>query len=571
MKKFTVIILTVTLFFVIAGNYVFAQQQYTSERYFRVKKYKASLGYEYIVITKYTGKDAVVNIPPTIQGLPVEVIGEEAFADTKNKLTVAPKYPITSVTIPDRVHIIGINAFYGNKLTSVTIPASVNTIKWGAFSNNQLTSITFSNGQLTTIEEYAFTRNQLTKVILPEGTPRFRFSKAFDSGTILTTEKKELANTYLASAKTFLADKDYDNAIANFKKAFELDPDNEEVIREWENMYLEPAKTYMANKDYSNALACYQKAFEIVPKNKLNFQQRLDTYLRTARACLADKDHYNAIKSYQKALEIAPDSFEAKNGYSSIYVQSAKTYLNNKDYDNAIANFKKALEIDSYNREAKMGWANIYLQPAKTYLANKDYTNAITNFQKALEADSNNTEARRGIEQAKKAIWDKRIADNRNKYPVPFEGIWKCVTRTAQFFPEEKRIVNETYYTTEQRSRQVPYRTSSTEYIHDGKGGGRTVSRDSTSYRTEYYTESVPRTRAVEKTVPAYSLPEIYMIYQFNGINYTSTSAEGETVKERKTGTFCYDGNNIELDDGTILKFANGVISDNSQHTFKKQ
>ena len=130
--------------------------------------------YEYtateVTITGYTGPGGAVTIPVEIDGKPVTAIGFGAF----------PADKLTSVTIPDSVITIGIQAFYGSgsydaqkeeylysgQLTSVTIPNSVITIGYGAFSGNQLTSVTIPNS-VTTIGGGAFSGNQLTSVTIP--------------------------------------------------------------------------------------------------------------------------------------------------------------------------------------------------------------------------------------------------------------------------------------------------------------------------------------------------------------------------------------------------------------------
>src|SRR5215471_8483754 len=69
-----------------------------------------------ITITGYTGTDANLVIPSTIDGLPVTSIGTGAFAGNS----------LTSVTIPNSVTNIGDFAFeYCLGLTNFTIPNSV--------------------------------------------------------------------------------------------------------------------------------------------------------------------------------------------------------------------------------------------------------------------------------------------------------------------------------------------------------------------------------------------------------------------------------------------------------------
>lgn len=101
-----------------------------------------------ITITKYTGPGGAVTIPDTIDGLPVQRIGLQAFFGCKS---------LTSVTIPDSVTTIDGSAFGGcESLTAVTIPNSVASIGNSAFQVcSSLTSLTIPNSVIS-IGESAF-------------------------------------------------------------------------------------------------------------------------------------------------------------------------------------------------------------------------------------------------------------------------------------------------------------------------------------------------------------------------------------------------------------------------------
>ena len=113
-----------------------------------------------VTITKYIGTDTDVDIPSKIDGKPVTSIGEYAFYNYND---------LISVTIPDSVTSIGDSAFiYCTGLTSVTMADSVTSIGNFAFGHCwSLTNISMSNS-LTSIGEYAFCECwSLTNIIIP--------------------------------------------------------------------------------------------------------------------------------------------------------------------------------------------------------------------------------------------------------------------------------------------------------------------------------------------------------------------------------------------------------------------
>jgi uncharacterized protein YjdB len=107
-------------------------------------------------ITGYEGSGGVVVIPSTIEGVPVEHIGEDAFCKYDEEWDTIPNN-ITSIVIPNTVTSIEDYAFYDcTSLKSITISNSVTSIGEGAFCEcSSLTSAAIPNS-VTSIGNYAF-------------------------------------------------------------------------------------------------------------------------------------------------------------------------------------------------------------------------------------------------------------------------------------------------------------------------------------------------------------------------------------------------------------------------------
>ena len=131
-------------------------------------------GSEYSVMG-YKGTSASVIIPSTYKGFPVTSIGDSAFYNCGN---------LVSITIPNSVTSIGADAFFKClSLTSIEIPASVTSIGDNAFKwCENLTSVTFAEGsKLTSIGTSAFYNcGKLESIAIPNGVTSIGASAFFD-------------------------------------------------------------------------------------------------------------------------------------------------------------------------------------------------------------------------------------------------------------------------------------------------------------------------------------------------------------------------------------------------------
>ena len=149
----------------------------------RLKSMLANKGF-----TDYDFDKKAIIIPSQIDGVDVEVIGENCFKGDSDE---GPFSGLSCVIIPDTVKRIeesaflyaaadkyilsnslveiGAHAFQGNDLTEIEIPNSVTTIGAYAFQSNDLTELKIPDS-VKSLGEMAFARNPLTNVVF-EGVP----------------------------------------------------------------------------------------------------------------------------------------------------------------------------------------------------------------------------------------------------------------------------------------------------------------------------------------------------------------------------------------------------------------
>ena len=124
-------------------------------------EFKLSDDGTFITLTRYNGNAKNLVIPETIQGMPVEVIGEYfAGYDGNNK--------IKSVVIPSSVKVIEPAAFIDcESLEKVTLPEGLLCLGANAFTETALTSITFPKS-LEYLAEAFYECDNLAEINIPD-------------------------------------------------------------------------------------------------------------------------------------------------------------------------------------------------------------------------------------------------------------------------------------------------------------------------------------------------------------------------------------------------------------------
>ncbi|GHU59519.1 hypothetical protein FACS1894133_6470 [Clostridia bacterium] len=157
---------------------------------------------------------------------------------------------------------------------------------------------------------------------------------------------------------------EYDEAIANYTKAIELNPD-------YAMAYNSRGFAYRNLGEYDKAIADYTKAIELKPDYARAYFNRGYAF--------DDKGEYDkAIADYTKAIEFKPD-------YAVAYYNRGCVFDDEGEYDKAIADYTKAIELEPDDAVA-------YNNRGVTYRAMDKHAEADADFAKVKELgyDDNN-------------------------------------------------------------------------------------------------------------------------------------------------------------------------------------
>ncbi len=161
----------------------------------------------------------------------------------------------------------------------------------------------------------------------------------------------------------------FDEAIAQFQKALEIEPDDAGVHN---NLGLVLARRGQVDQ----AIAHYQKALEVKPDDA-----EAHNNLGIVLAGRGQVDQ--AIAHYRKALEIKPDYAEAHNTLGAALTGQGRVA-------EAMAHLRKALEI-------KPGYAEAHVNLGVALAKSERVEEAMAEYQKALEIDLNLAQAHNNL------------------------------------------------------------------------------------------------------------------------------------------------------------------------------
>ena len=178
---------------------------------------------------------------------------------------------------------------------------------------------------------------------------------------------------------------EYEQAIKDFNKVIELNPNYAEAYYGRGYAYAELNQPERAIEDYSNAI-------------KLN-PKLAEAYNNRGLAYVKLNEYERAIKDYDKAIALNPDDAKA-------YINRGNAYANLNEHERAIEDFSEAIALNPDDAEA-------YINRGNAYAKLNEHERAIEDYGKAIELNPNYAAAyiNRGVAYAKLNEHERALED----------------------------------------------------------------------------------------------------------------------------------------------------------------
>lgn len=197
-----------------------------------------------------------------------------------------------------------------------------------------------------------------------------QYKKALE---IAKGNKKDESMIYSEIAQIHLEQGKPELAIEKIRKSLEYDKNNEYA-------YITLGNIYRQNKEYEKALAEYKKALELA---KVEKSIESEIYSKIAQVHFEQRELDISTQEIRKAINI-----DKNNEYA--YRISGDIYWHKKEYEKSLNSYDKALELAKGNRKVS---SEIYSKIAQVYLEQGNYELAIEEARKALAVDDGNAYA----------------------------------------------------------------------------------------------------------------------------------------------------------------------------------
>ncbi len=212
-------------------------------------------------------------------------------------------------------------------------------------------------------------RPEKINALLEQGDQAFeegRFEEAMKAYDQVIQLQPRLPMAYNDRGRAYVRLARYEEAIADFKKAIELEPQSE--------YYTNLGLAFLATGAYKEGAEAFTEAIEQESRNA-------DLYIHRAQCYDALDQNVLAVSDYTQAIELDPDGMDA-----AVYNNRGTAYFNLGEYEQAVVDYNHALALEPEDELL------IYRNRAESFRSMGDMEHAVEDMLYLMEKDPDNEE-----------------------------------------------------------------------------------------------------------------------------------------------------------------------------------
>ena len=183
--------------------------------------------------------------------------------------------------------------------------------------------------------------------------------------------------TYFTRGSEHLDSRQFEEAVSDFRKALDLNPDDEGIETSLAEALAGRGLGYVNNGNLDDAIPDLKDAIGL-DKSNLEYKRALGTvYLGKGLAASESEDYVSAIEYYTEAAKWRLND-------PDVYTARGFAYRSIEDNDNAINDLERALRFDSDNKGRKSSLALVYGLRGYERVDAGQYRDALLDAEKAV-------------------------------------------------------------------------------------------------------------------------------------------------------------------------------------------
>jgi len=244
----------------------------------------------------------------------------------------------------------------------------------------------------------------------PEGTP-----EAAEAHQPEAEEPVDQVAGYRETGISLFEDRQYEDAIIEFKKVLNADPGDPAAKAYISRSYLELGKAHLAANRLDEAKSAFTTAMdydencaqcpELLARSQSTESESL---LEKGEEQLRSNQYDQAIETLQRARELNPDDTAATDLLFQTYYQKATILYNNQEYLAASDAFKKAVAIKpdcsdcaNYIENSLEDYKEMNYNQGIVYFGQEELSKAIESWEKVVEIDPDYKDVQQNLRKAK--------------------------------------------------------------------------------------------------------------------------------------------------------------------------